>query len=121
MGFLPGDGGTVVPHAPLDRPFPPVQPNRRNIARVNESKFDHPGFDSVVNKPRKTFDLSNVEPFVDATIAGEFIGIHRATVLRLARKGKLPGHPVSKGKKRWRWRFLLSELRVWLEQQDCAA
>jgi len=74
-----------------------------------------------MNTPSKTFNLSSVEPFVDAEVAGEFVGLHRATVLRLARKGTLPGHPVSKGEQRWRWRFLLSELRDWLQKQNRAA
>jgi excisionase family DNA binding protein len=53
------------------------------------------------------------ERFVDARAAGEFLGLHLATVQRLARSGALPAHPIGDGVK-MRWRFLLSELAEWL-------
>ena len=59
--------------------------------------------------PAQTF-----EPFVDAAAAGKFLGLHPATVQRLARDSALPGHPV-RGCARRRWRFLLSELSEWLK------
>ncbi len=59
------------------------------------------------------------EGFVDAHTAGEFLKLHPATVQRLAREGKLPGHPVIRGKRR-KWRFLLSELKVWLSPEAAA-
>ena len=58
-----------------------------------------------------------LEPFVDAAGAGEFLKLHPATVQRLAREGTLPGHPVTRGKRR-KWRFLLSELKVWLSSES---
>lgn len=57
--------------------------------------------------------FSSLEPFVNARDAGDFVKLHPATVQRLAREGRLPGHPVGDGSRR-RWRFLLSELRSWL-------
>lgn len=58
-----------------------------------------------------------MEPFVDAAGAGEFLKLHPATVQRLAREGTLPGHPVTRGRRR-KWRFLLSELKEWLSSES---
>ena len=56
------------------------------------------------------------EPYVDSAAAGQFLGLHPVTVMRLAREGRLPGHPVRNAKRR-QWRFLLSELSSWLARQ----
>ena len=58
----------------------------------------------------------NLERYVDSNAAGEFLGLHPVTVMRLAREGHLPGHPVRHAKRR-QWRFLLSELSKWLGRQ----
>ena len=63
--------------------------------------------------------IATLEHFVDATAAGEFLGLHPVTVQRLARSGVLPGHPVQKGK-RQHWRFLLTELKEWLQERHGA-
>lgn len=59
----------------------------------------------------------SLEPYVDSIVAGEFLGLHPVTVMRLAREGHLPGHPVRNAKRR-QWRFLLSELSKWLARQS---
>lgn len=59
----------------------------------------------------------SLEPYVDSTVAGEFLGLHPVTVMRLAREGHLPGHPVRNAKRR-QWRFLLSELSKWLARRS---
>lgn len=58
------------------------------------------------------------ERFVDADEAGRFLGLRRARVLELARRGFLPGHPILGGGQQRRrvWRFRLSELSVALTQ-----
>ncbi len=61
--------------------------------------------------------ISSLEPFVNALEAGTFVKLHPATVQRLAREGVLPGHPVGNGARK-HWRFLLSELRVWLASRS---
>jgi len=61
----------------------------------------------------------SLEPYVDSTAAGQFLGLHPVTVMRLAREGHLPGHPVRNAKRR-QWRFLLSELSKWLARQTGA-
>ena len=56
------------------------------------------------------------EPFVDAERAATFLAMRRKTLLDLARKGKLPGHPVGDGvRKTWRFRF--SELESWMQSE----
>lgn len=62
----------------------------------------------------KKSDASIVERFVNAQTGAQFVGIHPKTLERLARDGTVPGHPVGKGFRRKRWRFLLSELDGWL-------
>jgi excisionase family DNA binding protein len=47
--------------------------------------------------------------------AARLLGMHPKTVLRKAREGTLPAHPV--GRYRKRWHFYLSELDNWLRSQ----
>ncbi len=56
------------------------------------------------------------EPYVDASTAGEFLGIHPRTIQRLAREGALPAHPFG-GTLRKTWRFKLTELDEWLRSR----
>lgn len=55
-----------------------------------------------------------LEPYVDAAAAAQFVGMHPKTLERLARKGVVPGYPIGEGNRRRRWRFLVSELDIWL-------
>ena len=50
-----------------------------------------------------------IEPFVDATKAAEFLQLRPRRVLALARRGLIPAYPVGNGSRRV-WRFRLSEL-----------
>ena len=50
-----------------------------------------------------------IEPFVDASKAAEFLVIPRRRVLEMARSGEIPGHTIGEGKRKM-WRFRLSEL-----------
>jgi excisionase family DNA binding protein len=50
-----------------------------------------------------------IEPFVDANTAAEFLVITRRRVLEMARAGEIPGHAIGEGKRKM-WRFRLSEL-----------
>jgi excisionase family DNA binding protein len=47
--------------------------------------------------------------------AARLLRMHPKTVLRKAREGTLPAHPV--GRNRKRWHFYLSELDDWLRSQ----
>jgi len=52
------------------------------------------------------------EHFVDADCAANFLSIDRETLIRWARRGVVPGHPLGAGKRRV-WRFRVSELSTW--------
>ncbi|HEY7404276.1 MAG TPA: helix-turn-helix domain-containing protein [Candidatus Angelobacter sp.] len=51
----------------------------------------------------------NPEPYVSPDEAAAFLNIKRLKVVRMARAGSLPAHPLGPGKRR-QWRFKLSEL-----------
>ena len=57
------------------------------------------------------------EPFVDAERAANFLAMSRKTLLAKSRNGHLPGHPIGNGPRKI-WRFRLSELSRWLEQES---
>lgn len=50
-----------------------------------------------------------IEPFVDATKAAEFMNLRPRRLLQLAREGSIPAYPVGDGQRRV-WRFRLSEI-----------
>lgn len=49
------------------------------------------------------------EPYVSPEEAAQFLCLDRLRVLRLARAGQIPAHPIGSGRRR-QWRFKLSEL-----------
>jgi excisionase family DNA binding protein len=49
------------------------------------------------------------EPLINARDAAKLLGVHAATVLRMARAGKIPCVKVGK-----LWRFSVSELDAWV-------
>src|ERR1041385_2399494 len=51
----------------------------------------------------------SVEHYVSPEEAAEFLRVNRLTIIRMARSGLLPAHPLGAGKRR-QWRFKLSEL-----------
>jgi hypothetical protein len=53
--------------------------------------------------------MSEIEPFVDADKAAEFLAMPRRRLLQMGRAGEVPAHPIGLGK-RTTWRFRLSEL-----------
>ena len=50
-----------------------------------------------------------IESFVDATKAAEFMNLRPRRLLQLARAGLIPAYPVGDGQRRV-WRFRLSEI-----------
>jgi len=56
--------------------------------------------------------MQQVESFIDPAAAAEFVKLHRKTLLKFARSGLIPAHPIT-GNKRRRWVFLISELDAW--------
>ena len=59
---------------------------------------------------------SEREYFVDAAEAAKFLGLNRRTVLKMARDGNIPAHPLGDGSRKL-WRFLLSELDEWMRSR----
>lgn len=53
------------------------------------------------------------EYFVDAAEAAKFLGLNHRTLMKMAREGHVPAHPLGDGARKL-WRFLLSELDEWL-------
>src|SRR5690348_15532712 len=55
------------------------------------------------------------ERYVAPVAAATFLSLDQRTILRWAREGKLPAHPLGKGARKT-WRFKLSELDTWMSQ-----
>jgi excisionase family DNA binding protein len=53
------------------------------------------------------------EYYEDAEEGAKFLRIERRTLLRMARDGVIPAHPLGDGRRK-QWRFLLSELDEWM-------
>ena len=75
--------------------------------------------DSMSTQPssitQRVWRQSVPEAPVNSRYAARFLNMHPKTVLRKAREGILPGHPI--GRDRKRWHFYLSELDHWLRCQ----
>ena len=56
------------------------------------------------------------EPFIDANQAAKLLSLSPKTLLRFARQGTIPAHPLT-GKTRRQWRFLESELYAWAQER----
>jgi excisionase family DNA binding protein len=52
---------------------------------------------------------------LNADQVAEYLGLHKVTVLRFAREGKLPGLKVGR-----EWRFRADDMRAWLEARLAA-
>jgi excisionase family DNA binding protein len=58
----------------------------------------------------------DLEPYVNASDAADFLGIHPKTLMRLARDRVVPAYSFTDGT-RHRWRFLKSELDIWMRSR----
>jgi len=56
----------------------------------------------------------SLEPYVSPEEAAQFLKTNRLKIMRLARSGSLPAHPLGSGKRR-QWRFKLSELDKYMQ------
>ena len=54
-------------------------------------------------------NLNTFEPYVSPEEAAVFLKTNRLKMIRMARSGALPAHPLGTGRRR-QWRFKLSEL-----------
>jgi Helix-turn-helix domain len=89
--------GLLFLYAPVDAHFLPT----RDVLRC--------GMQSPAFPP-------SPEPYVDADHAAAFLSLSRKTLLTLGRTGRIPGHPIGQGARKI-WRFRLTELSRWLEQE----
>jgi hypothetical protein len=64
--------------------------------------------------------LFRPERFVDSIEAAEFLGIHPKTLQKYSRSGLVPAHPFGEGTRKL-WRYLLSELELWLRARSTSA
>src|SRR5215472_2233915 len=62
------------------------------------------------------FDRQNLEPFVGAKTAGEFLHYSAGSIKQMARDGRISAHPFGSGVRK-RWYFLISELAEYLRAQ----
>ncbi len=95
------------------------QQNERRFPRADSPEAG--GFEATA-KIERMVDSQNAAGFpsmrevpVGPEEAARFLNMHSKTVLRKARSGALPAHPV--GGNRKRWHFYLSELDDWLRSQ----
>ena len=58
----------------------------------------------------------NNKHFLNADEAAQVLRMDSRTLVRWARLGQVPAHPLGEGKRRL-WRFIESELIHWLEQR----
>jgi hypothetical protein len=58
------------------------------------------------------------ESYVDAEEAAQFLKVTARRVKDMARAGAIPAHPFDPGAERKDWRFLLSELSVWMRNNS---
>ena len=65
-----------------------------------------------VSRELRPIAIHGIERFIDAGKAAEFVQLNRKTLLRFAREGSIPAHPLA-GKKRRKGRVLISELDAW--------
>jgi hypothetical protein len=54
---------------------------------------------------------------LDAVEAAKIVGMNSRTLVRWARCGYVPAHPLGEGRRRI-WRFFESELLEWVERQQ---
>jgi hypothetical protein len=58
----------------------------------------------------------STEPFINAKQASGLLDLSAKTLLRFARQGIVPAHPLT-GRTRKQWRFLESELYAWAHKR----
>lgn len=55
-----------------------------------------------------------LEPYVSPDEAAAFVRTNRLKIIRMARSGVIPAHPLTTGKRK-QWRFKLSELDKYMQ------
>ena len=60
--------------------------------------------------------VPTIEPYIEAGRAADYLSMSRKTLLKKARTGRLPAHPIGDGRKKM-WRFRISELDHWMQTE----
>lgn len=60
--------------------------------------------------------VPGLEPYIEAGRAAAYLSMSRKTLLKKARAGRLPAHPIGDGRKKM-WRFRISELDRWMQTE----
>lgn len=66
---------------------------------------------TTVVQVSRDVNTTAAEPFVKPDVVSQYLGIDAGTVIRFARTGVIPGHPLRVSGRRTHWRFLISEIR----------
>jgi hypothetical protein len=83
---LPPQRLEILPFLPANAPAPPV----------------------AIYQAAKPGEFGSFEPYVDEIVIARFLQIEPRRVLEMVRAGEIPGHPI--GRTRKTWRFRLSEI-----------
>ena len=86
---------------------------KSNSIVIFTSRLGHANMSSLTSVSRPT---SNLEPYIDASEAAQFLKIHPKTLLRMARDRAVPAYSFNDGARR-HWRFLKSELDIWMRSR----
>ncbi|MBZ5493549.1 MAG: helix-turn-helix domain-containing protein [Acidobacteriia bacterium] len=85
----------------------------RSTARQGGMPDACAGTEKLSNTPAQALVANSSEAPAENPVgpeqAAEFLRVSRSTVLALARKGVIPAHPVTNGRRN-RWLFFISEL-----------
>jgi excisionase family DNA binding protein len=88
---------------------------RQVESRTND--YDAEDSEVDVESGRTTMNQSahaHPEPYVSPEDAAAFLKINRLKIIRMARSGAVPAHPIGTTKRR-QWRFRLSELDRYMQ------
>ena len=69
---------------------------------------------------RRADRVQGFEPWVRFDVAAEYLGLHAQDLHELARTGEIPAQSVGSGKGT-SWRFLISELDIWMRSRITGA
>ena len=71
----------------------------------------------AVSNPERIKKTFPFEPLVGVTDAAKYLGLSEVYVRKMARRGQLPVINFSSGRGRGTWRFYISALADWCNQQ----
>lgn len=99
--------------------FPIARPSiyAADMGSYSQTKLDDKSRTQRLKYPSSQTFLG-LEPYVDAEEAGDFVKIKSRRLKDMARAGAVPAHPLDPYAQRKEWRFLLSELSAWMQNNS---